>query len=164
MRLLPRHAWARRARKMAVPTLLGLLAAAVGCSEPGAPTDSSASIDDGPPEAAVELARGELLSFSCRPCHGLAAGDASPVGPSLHGMFGRPAAALEGFEYSAALRHSGITWTAETLDAWLAQPETFLPGNDMEFAGFRSARDRRALIAYLEQQTAIDSGPDTASD
>src|SRR5690606_41139766 len=88
-------------------------------------------------ERARQLARGEILSFSCRPCHGLAPGDESPVGPHLHGMFGRAAARVAGFEYSAALRQSGIVWTEETLDAWLAQPEAFLPGNDMDFAGFR---------------------------
>lgn len=106
----------------------------------------------------AELARGELLSFACRPCHGLSPTDESPVGPPLHGLFGRPAASIEGFEYSAALRESGIVWTPETLDAWLAQPETFLPGNDMDFAGFRSAEDRRALIAYLQKHTSTSGG------
>lgn len=113
----------------------------------------------------AQLRRGELLSFACRPCHGLAPGDESPVGPHLYGMFGRRAAQVEGFEYSTALRESGIVWSDETLDRWLAQPETFLPGNDMAFAGFRSAEDRRALIAYLRRQTqpAVDDGADSAS-
>lgn len=76
------------------------------------------------------------------------------MGPHLHGVFGRPAGQLPGFDYSPAMRESGIVWTPETLDAWLARPDGFLPGNDMAFAGFRSAEDRRALIAYLRERTA----------
>lgn len=105
--------------------------------------------------------RGEVLSFACRPCHGLAAGDESPMGPHLHGIFGRQAGTREGFDYSPALRGSGIVWTDETLDAWLAQPDAFLPGNDMAFAGFRSPDDRRALIAYLRDVTAVDDTSET---
>ena len=164
MQQRPAPAAARAARKPATAALLAVLAAVLGCGGESGGADPSAAVGDGSAEAAEELARGEVLSFSCRPCHALARGDASPVGPSLHGMFGRPAAALEGFEYSAALRQSGITWSADTLDAWLANPETFLPGNDMEFAGFHSARDRRALIAYLELRTAIGRDAEGASD
>src|SRR5690606_11347715 len=123
-------------------------------ADSGGADASNAAAAPADPALAAQLARGELLSFACRPCHGLAPGDESPVGPHLHGMFGRRAAQVDGFDYSEALRHSGIVWTAETLDAWLAQPEEFLPGNAMQFAGFRSADDRRALIAYLERRTA----------
>lgn len=153
---------ARRNRR---PSLLRVIAAAVaaalvGACAPDAGTETG--VGAGSPLAAAEheqaarLARGELLSFSCRACHGLAPSDESPLGPPLHGMFGRPAAAVEGFEYSAALRGSGIVWTEEALDAWLAQPNDFLPGNNMAFAGFRSAADRNALISYLRQRTAVD--------
>lgn len=135
-------------------------AATAGAARPpeGSPSGAAHSADGA---RAGQLARGEILSFACRPCHGLAPGDESPVGPHLYGMFGRPAARVDGFEYSAALRGSGIVWTAETLDAWLAQPEVFLPGNDMDFAGFRSADDRQALIEYLRRRTAA---ADTAGD
>lgn len=140
---------------------------ALASREMGRPEAGTAAADgsehalDADAGLARQLARGEILSFACRPCHGLAPGDESPVGPHLYGMFGRSAGSLEGFEYSAALRESGIVWTAETLDAWLTRPDELVPGNDMEFAGFRSADDRRALIAYLRQQTerAGESAP-----
>lgn len=120
---------------------------AADAEQGGIPGDERGSHD-------AHLARGEILSFACRACHGLAPGDPSPLGPPLHGMFGRPAASLPDFKYSRALKESGIVWTEETLDAWLARPDGFIPGNDMAFAGFRSADDRRALIAYLKMQTA----------
>lgn len=101
----------------------------------------------------ADLARGEILSFACRACHGLAPDEPSPIGPPLHGMFGRRAASLPNFDYSPALEGSGLVWTAETLDAWLARPDEYIPGNAMAFTGFRSADDRRALIAYLKRRT-----------
>ena len=113
----------------------------------------------GAPYVSADLARGEMLSYACRACHGLGAGEESPIGPSLSGVFGRRAASVAGFEYSPVLRASEIVWTPEALDAWLAQPADFLPGNNMAFTGFRSADDRRDLIAYLLAQTSPGSGP-----
>lgn len=147
-RRMPRRRPVRRAVNAAAAALGAVLLA--GCRAGG--TDSSLGGDAADGDA--ELARGELLSFACRPCHGLTPSEESAVGPPLHGLFGRPAASVAGFEYSEALRNSGIVWSPEALDAWLAQPDTFLPGNAMEFAGFSSADDRRALIAYLEKRTA----------
>ncbi|HEX6995326.1 MAG TPA: cytochrome c family protein [Gammaproteobacteria bacterium] len=138
-----------RRESSALPSTMGRPAAMASNASPA----SDAAADEAEREL---LARGEILSFACRPCHGLAAGDESPQGPHLHGVFGRLAGTREGFDYSPALRDSGIVWTAETLDAWLAQPDAFLPGNEMAFAGFRSADDRRALIAYLREVTAAE--------
>lgn len=130
----------------AVLSAAGLLA---GCGGDPAGAEQSFDTAENP-----DLARGEILSFACRACHGIGPGEPSPLGPPLQGMFGRPAASLPGFDYSPALEASGIVWTAETLDAWLARPDEYIPGNNMAFAGFRSADDRRALIAYLEVRTA----------
>ncbi len=70
-------------------------------------------------------------------------------------MWGRKAGAVEGFgRYSGALKESGVHWTGETLDAWLKDPEAFIPGNRMTFPGVRGERDRRDLIAYLEKATS----------
>jgi cytochrome c len=107
--------------------------------------------DDAYSDADVD--RGELLSLACRACHTLGAGQKDMLGPNLHGVFGRLAASREGFAYSEALRNSGILWTPEALDAWLAQPSEFIPGNAMAFSGFRAAEDRRDLIAYLLRET-----------
>jgi cytochrome c len=106
-----------------------------------------------PQFAAAELKRGQLLSLACAACHSFGAGEKTIVGPNLHGVFGRPAAAVEGFEYSPGLRSSGIVWTPRALDAWLADPASFVAGTKMTFTGYRSAEDRRDLIAYLLQAT-----------
>ena len=75
------------------------------------------------------------------------------VGPSLHGVFGRKAGELADFRYSPAMKRSGITWTPQTLDTFIADPQKAVPGNRMPFAGMPDAADRADLIAYLEKAT-----------
>lgn len=103
--------------------------------------------------ASADLSRGELLGLACLACHKLGAGEGTLVGPNLHGVFGRPAASLAGFEYSPALAASGLVWTPVSLEAWLAEPAEFVAGTTMAFTGYRSAEDRRDLIAYLLRAT-----------
>lgn len=116
----------------------------------------SGSVDDpGAGDAGtVDLERGELLALACRACHTLGAGEDHLLGPNLHGVFGRSTASAPGFEYSVALREADFVWTPDALDAWLAEPSGFLPGNNMTFAGFNSPSDRRDLLAYLLRVTA----------
>lgn len=71
------------------------------------------------------------------------------VGPNLHSIFGREAGSLEGFRYSDALKSANLIWTPEHIDQWLANPKTYLPGNNMSFVGVRKPSDRQAVIAYL---------------
>jgi cytochrome c len=129
-------------------------------SAPAAPGPSAATFDFGavktaaeylkePSFAAVDLERGELLALACAACHTLGRGDRHNIGPNLHGVFGRRAASVANFEYSRALRESGLTWTPRALEAWLAEPTQFVPGTTMAFTGYRDAEDRRDLIAYL---------------
>jgi cytochrome c len=94
--------------------------------------------------------RGQKLFEECHACHAVERGT-HEVGPSLHGVFGRRAGALDDFRYSTALKRSGITWTPQTLDAYIADPQRTVPANRMPYAGMPEARDRADLIAYLMQ-------------
>lgn len=119
--------------------------------------DSPGTVDEylsDPRYATADLERGRILSFACQACHTLGAGEDHNLGPNLHGMFGRPAAQLEGFEYSEELRASGVVWTPTVLETWLAEPNDFVPGNNMVFAGYRSESDRRDLVAWLLTATS----------
>ena len=95
-----------------------------------------------------DLARGEQRFVDCAACHAPQPG-VTNVGPSLQGVFGRKAGTLTDFRYSPALKRSGITWTAETLDTFLADPQKAIPNNRMPYAGMPDAADRADLIAYL---------------
>ena len=101
----------------------------------------------------ADATQGKRLYLQCRACHSLEEGDNNKVGPTLYGLLGSTAGQAEGFVYSDVLAESGIVWTPETLDEWLARPSMFLPGNRMIFVGIGDPRDRADLILYLKQAT-----------
>ncbi|MGE5476057.1 MAG: c-type cytochrome [Bacteroidales bacterium] len=102
-------------------------------------------------QTAGDPAAGEKVFNQCKACHTIEAGK-NRVGPSLHGVVGRPAGSVEGFQYSPAMKSSGLTWTPETLDKYLTDPKATVPGNKMAFAGLKKPEDRTNVIAYLSQQ------------
>lgn len=113
---------------------------------------------------AEDAVRGERLFKKCAVCHQLDPAMDMKLGPPLNAVFLAPAAAIEGFDYSAAMRQAaaaGLHWTAETLDAYIANPRRFLPKTKMVFAGLRRSRDRKDIIAFLEQ-AALAGGPQIA--
>ena len=96
--------------------------------------------------AAGDAARGaQVYEARCAGCHSV---QADRVGPRHAGVVGRQAGSVPGFAYSPALRKSGITWDAATLERWLADPEALVPGQRM---GYRlgDASQRADVIAYL---------------
>ena len=99
-----------------------------------------------------DASRGEARFKDCAACHKLDGG-ANEVGPSLHGVFARKAGELADFRYSPAMKRSGVTWTPETLDKYIADPQAFIPANRMPYAGMSNASDRADLIAYLQKAT-----------
>ncbi len=103
----------------------------------------------GAAHADSDAGRGQARFQDCAPCHKLEAG-ANDVGPNLHGIFTRKAGELVDFRYSPALKRSGIVWTPQTLDQYIADPQAFVPTNRMPYAGMTNANDRADLIAYLQ--------------
>ncbi|NCF15850.1 MAG: c-type cytochrome [Gammaproteobacteria bacterium] len=101
------------------------------------------------PFAGANRRRGEKQAQICKACHSLNDGGPNMIGPALHGFFGTEVGSRGGFEYSAVMRNADFVWTPEALNAWLAQPGRFLPGNRMTFAGVLKQEDRDDLIAYL---------------
>jgi len=108
------------------------------------------------PYSEADYEAGRRVFAQCRSCHTINAGGQNRVGPNLHGVFGREIGAVEGFNYSQAVQDANFTWDAAQLDHWLANPQTFLPGNRMAFAGVRDETQRRDLIAYLMIETAAE--------
>jgi cytochrome c len=106
----------------------------------------------GAARAEGDAARGEKRFEECATCHTTERG-VNNVGPSLSGLFERKAGEIAEFRYSPALKKSGITWTPQTLDTFIADPQKQVPGNRMPYAGLPDAADRADLIAYLQKAT-----------
>jgi cytochrome c len=96
---------------------------------------------------AADADAGKSVFNKCKACHQV---DKNAVGPHLGGVVGRKAASVEGFEYSEALKASGITWDEKNLDEWLQGPAKKVPGTKMVFAGVKDDTDRANLIEYLK--------------
>ncbi len=96
-----------------------------------------------------DAAKGKVDFLQCQTCHSIDAG-VNKIGPSLHGVVGRKASAIAGFNYSAANHKSGITWTEEKLFQYLEKPQRVVPGTKMTFAGFSDPQKRADVIAYLK--------------
>ncbi len=105
----------------------------------------------GDPELGEFLFRVQL----CAACHVLDRAE-NLDGPHLVGIFGRKAGAVEDFNYSDAMRGADFTWNEERVEALIANPQGFLPGNTMNYMGLRDAENRAHIIAYLKAATRIE--------
>lgn len=143
--------------------IFAALLALTACGSPEAP---SSSVQAPAPQPSAEESQAKIAALAapyneanyeagrrvfaqCRSCHVIQEGAPHRVGPNLHGVFGREIGTAEGFNYSQAVRDADFVWDADHLDHWLQNPQTFLPGNRMAFAGVRDETQRRDLIAYL---------------
>jgi cytochrome c len=100
--------------------------------------------------SAQDAENGKKLFTKCAPCHAIGPGAKNKVGPELNGILGRPAASVAGFNYSDALKKSGITWDDAALHEWLADPKKKVPGTKMLFPGVKDETERDDIIAYIE--------------
>jgi nitrite reductase (NO-forming) len=91
---------------------------------------------------------GRLVFRKCQACHSMEPGKAI-LGPSLAGIIGRKAGSEAGYNYSPALKQANIVWDAKTLDAYLSDPQKFIPGNKMPFPGLKTDHDRADIIAFF---------------
>jgi cytochrome c len=121
----------------AVPVLL----CAAACVQAAAPGSDAAT-----------MAAGARAYQKCYSCHSLEGPDPSTQGPSLKAILGRAVAAEQGFAYSPEMRAYAARqgrWDRASLDAFIADPQAVVPGNEMGFFGIADAAERRALLAYL---------------
>ena len=83
---------------------------------------------------------------TCGGCHEVTPG-AVGLGPNLGGVVGRKAGSTD-FDYSPAMKASGLTWTPDQLTAFITNPSKVVPGNKMDFDGATDA-DAKVIVAYL---------------
>ncbi|MBA3909693.1 MAG: cytochrome C [Rhodobacter sp.] len=109
-----------------------------------------------PPALAEEIGDAEqgatLFDRQCKACHQIGEGASHRVGPKLNGLFGRRAASLADFDYSksmARMGSDGLTWTLETLDAYIENPRELVSGTRMNYPGLKDPTSRADLMAFL---------------
>lgn len=96
----------------------------------------------------------DLFKRQCAACHQIGPEAKNRVGPRLNGIFGRRAGALDGFAYSKSMARmgaDGLTWTLDTLHAYVENPKALVSGTRMNYRGMADAADRGALLAYLRE-------------
>ncbi|HJU10064.1 MAG TPA: c-type cytochrome [Candidatus Binataceae bacterium] len=107
--------------------------------------------------------QGQRVFRACAACHSLEP-NRNMTGPSLSGVWNRKAGTLPSFDrYSPALGSSGIIWDDKTLDAWIADPQHFIPSSTMTFPGLKDSGQRADLLAFLKEVTQPGHAPATTA-
>ena len=115
---------------------------------------------DTPPDWGTVLATanadaGAKTFVKCQACHNNLQGGPNMTGPNLWGVVGRPTASHPGMSYSdGMMAHAkdSPNWTYDQLYMFLANPQKWVKGTKMTFAGVKKPQDRIDLIAYLRSQ------------
>jgi len=97
---------------------------------------------------AQDAGAGERAFAQCAACHSI--DGSNGAGPSLKGIVGSKAGNMPGFHFSRAMKNSAIVWNAQTLDAYIANPQAVIPGNVMPYSGLPDAKKRDDLVVYLQ--------------
>jgi cytochrome c len=129
------------------------LAGVAGLAACGSSREDAAPAETASATATVaypEMASNAPASFAqCKACHAVEPGKHG-IGPSLAGVYGTRAGELAGFDFSPALKASGLTWDDATLDKWLTSPMMLVPGTRMTYAGMSDPAKRAELVAYIK--------------
>ena len=78
--------------------------------------------------ASVSSADGEKVFKKCAACHSIAKKGSNKIGPALWGVLGRKS-------------------------GFLIKPKDWIKGTKMAFAGLKKAKDRAAVILYMNEKT-----------
>lgn len=127
--------------------LLGTVIAAISVS--------AALADDLPPGDPVA---GKAIFQKCAGCHSVGPGAINKTGPELNGIVGQKAAIVPGYDFSSAMKNSGVTWTEDKLAQYLRAPRAMIPGVKMTFGGLQRDADVANVIAYLKS-FKLDGSP-----
>lgn len=103
--------------------------------------------------ASADLANGESVWRQCRACH-VHDAEQNRGGPHLVNIIGREVGTVDGWRYSRALSEHGGVWTVDSLLAWLENPDSYIPGNQMAFRGLRNEQDRIDVLGFLNDSSA----------
>jgi len=104
--------------------------------------------------ASASAAEGAKVFKKCAACHSIAEGGANKIGPALWGVIGRKSGSVADYKYSKALAAHGKNWSFEEMNGFLIKPKEWIKGTKMSFAGLKNAKDRAAVILYMNENSS----------
>jgi cytochrome c len=99
------------------------------------------------PAAAADANHGKSLFQACVACHN---DGSNPLGPNLHGVFGRKAGTLDDYRYSNAMTRANLVWDEANLKAYIGDPQGKVKGNRMPFGGITDPKEIDDIVAFLK--------------
>ena len=103
--------------------------------------------------ASTSAAEGAKVFKKCAACHSIKEGGANKIGPALWGVLGRTAGSVPDYKYSKAMAAHGKNWSFEEMNGFLIKPKDWIKGTKMSFAGLKKAKERAAVILYMNENT-----------
>ena len=103
--------------------------------------------------ASTNAADGAKVFKKCLACHSIEKGGPNKIGPNIFGILNRKAGSVSGYKYSKAMLAYGKVWSFEEMDGFLTKPKDWIKGTKMSFMGLKSAKDRAAVILYMNENT-----------
>ena len=103
--------------------------------------------------ASTSAANGEKVFKKCAACHAIAKGGGNKIGPALWGVLGRKAGSISDYKYSKAMATHGKSWSFEEMNGFLTNPKKWIKGTKMSFTRLKNAKDRAAIILYMNENT-----------
>ena len=103
--------------------------------------------------ASASAAEGAKVFKKCAACHSIKEGGANKIGPALWCVLGRTAGSFPDYKYSKAMAAHGKNWSFEEMNGFLIKPKDWIKGTKMSFAGLKNAKDRAAVIRYMNENT-----------
>ena len=103
--------------------------------------------------ASTNIEEGEKIFKKCTACHSISEGGANKIGPALWGVLGRKVGSISDYKYSKSMKAYEKTWSFDEMNGFLAKPKDWIKGTKMSFAGLKNAKDRAAVILYMNKNT-----------
>ena len=103
--------------------------------------------------ASTSATEGAKVFKKCLACHNIGKGDPNKIGPNIFGVINRRAGSVSDYKYSKAMLAYGKVWSFEEMNSILTKPKDWIKGTKMSFAGLKNAKDRAAVILYMNEKT-----------
>ena len=103
--------------------------------------------------ASTSSADGAKIFKKCAACHSIAQDGGNKIGPALWNVLGRQAGSVSNYKYSKAMTAHRKVWSFEEMNGFLIKPKDWIKGTKMSFAGLKNAKDRAAVILYMNENT-----------